>query len=124
MQVSQVIKDIHTSIREILNALANRLHAEDNFAPDGIAGQVLTSNGPDIAPSWKDAAGGVGERGPQGLIGLTGPAGPAGADGADGAGSDPADDTQVWMPLTTVVGGTPELVWDGDDSLIPTLVSV
>jgi len=35
--------------------------------------------------------------------------------------TDPADDTQVWMPLTTVVGGSPELVWDADDSLIPTL---
>lgn len=35
--------------------------------------------------------------------------------------ADPADDTVVWMPLTTVVAGDPELVWDGDDSLIPTL---
>lgn len=40
------------------------------------------------------------------------------------AGSSPADDTQVWMPLTTVDGGEPVLVWDGDDSLIPTLVPV
>ena len=40
-----------------------------------------------------------------------------------GAG-DPASDTQVWMPLTTVVAGAPELVWDGDDSLVPTLVPV
>lgn len=38
------------------------------------------------------------------------------------AGIDPADATHVWMPLTTVVGGVPELVWDADDSLIPTLV--
>jgi hypothetical protein len=36
-------------------------------------------------------------------------------------GGSPADDTLVWMPLTTVTGGTPELVWDADDSLIPTL---
>lgn len=36
----------------------------------------------------------------------------------------PADDTHVWMPLTTVVGGEPVLVWDGDDSLIPDLVPV
>lgn len=34
----------------------------------------------------------------------------------------PASDTLVWMPLTTVVGGDPVLVWDGDDSLIPTLI--
>lgn len=40
------------------------------------------------------------------------------------AGGNPADDTHVWMPLTTVVGGVPELVWDGDNSLIPTLVPV
>lgn len=26
----------------------------------------------------------------------------------------------VYLPLTTVVGGVPELVWDADDSLIPT----
>lgn len=36
----------------------------------------------------------------------------------------PSLDTLVWMPLTTVVGGDPVLVWDSDDSLIPTLVSV
>jgi hypothetical protein len=39
-----------------------------------------------------------------------------------GGSSDPADDTFAWMPLTTVVSGAPELVWDADDSLIPTLV--
>lgn len=39
---------------------------------------------------------------------------------ADPAGS-PADDLAVWMPLSTVVAGVPELVWGGDDSLIPTL---
>lgn len=37
---------------------------------------------------------------------------------------DPADDALVWMPLTTVVGGVPELVWDANDSLIPTLEPV
>ena len=37
---------------------------------------------------------------------------------------DPADDTAVWMPLTTVVAGDPELVWDGSDSLIPTLTPI
>jgi hypothetical protein len=39
-----------------------------------------------------------------------------------GGSGDPADDTQVWMPLTTVVSGVPELVWDANNSLIPTLV--
>ncbi len=28
--------------------------------------------------------------------------------------------TSVWMPLTTTVSGTPQLVWSGTDSLIPT----
>lgn len=41
--------------------------------------------------------------------------------GAAPSGS-PADDTFVWMPLTTIDGGEPVLVWDGDDSLIPDLV--
>ena len=39
----------------------------------------------------------------------------------DATGDDPSTDTLVWMPLTTVTGGVPELVWDADDSLIPTL---
>ena len=33
-------------------------------------------------------------------------------------------DTLAWMPLTTVTGGVPELVWDANDDLIPTLVSM
>lgn len=36
--------------------------------------------------------------------------------------SFPGDDTHVWMPLTTIVDGAPELVWDENLSLIPTLV--
>ena len=35
---------------------------------------------------------------------------------------DPALDTAVWMPLTSVVAGEPVLVWDADDSLVPTLI--
>jgi hypothetical protein len=34
---------------------------------------------------------------------------------------DPSLQTTVWMPLTTVVGGVPDLVWSGTDNLIPTL---
>jgi len=41
-----------------------------------------------------------------------------------GSGGDPADDPAVWMPLTTVTGGVPELVWDADDGLIPTLLPI
>jgi hypothetical protein len=43
-------------------------------------------------------------------------------DEAEAGGGDPTLDTVVWMPLTTVVGGNPELVWGADDSLIPTLI--
>lgn len=43
---------------------------------------------------------------------------------APGAASDPADDAAAWMPLTSVVAGDPVLVWDGDDSLIPTLIPI
>jgi hypothetical protein len=32
------------------------------------------------------------------------------------------DDTHGWMPLTTVVGGVPDVVWDANNSLIPTYV--
>lgn len=39
-------------------------------------------------------------------------------------GGSGSDATHVWMPLTTVVGGVPELVWDADNSLIPTFVPV
>lgn len=43
---------------------------------------------------------------------------------ASSAGGAAVTDTAAWMPLTTVTGGVPELVWDGDDDLIPTLVSI
>jgi len=36
-----------------------------------------------------------------------------------GSGASPSD-TAGWMPLTTSVGGVPDLVWDADDDLIPT----
>jgi hypothetical protein len=43
---------------------------------------------------------------------------------ATAAGGSPADDLVVWMPLTTVVSSVPELVWDADNSLIPTLTPI
>jgi PKD repeat protein len=33
-------------------------------------------------------------------------------------------DTVAWMPLTTVASGGPELVWDADNSLIPTFLPI
>ena len=38
-----------------------------------------------------------------------------------GGGASPTD-VWAWMPLTSIDGGDPVLVWDDDDSLIPTLV--
>lgn len=43
--------------------------------------------------------------------------------GVTGGGAGPAD-TAAWLPLTTVVGGTPELVWDATDELIPTFTPI
>lgn len=39
-------------------------------------------------------------------------------------GGDPADDTSVWMPLTSTVGGDDVLVFDADSNLIPTLTPI
>lgn len=39
-----------------------------------------------------------------------------------GGSGSAASDTEVWMPLTTVVSGVPDFVWDANNSLIPTLV--
>jgi len=44
--------------------------------------------------------------------------------GPQGAGAGPIADDAVWMPLTTVVAGEPVLVWDADNSLIPTLTPI
>ncbi len=52
MRVSQILGP--NALRDIVNALANRLHAADNFAPDGEEGQVLTSNGLKEPPSFQD----------------------------------------------------------------------
>lgn len=90
MRISQIIGP--GAIRDLVNALSNRLHARDNFAPDGTKGQVLTSNGSAAPPSFQDIQEGISKTieegassgagwvdsliGPQGSIGLTGPGGP------------------------------------------------
>jgi hypothetical protein len=43
----------------------------------------------------------------------------SGSGSGGGGGTSPAD-LAGWMPLTTVVGGVPDLVWDSTDNLIPT----
>ena len=91
MIVSQVIHSIESTVREIVNGLANRLTARDNWGPEGERGQVLTSNGPgenDLPPSFQDLAdilGGITGDNAPGLVGPAGPAGPTGPDGAAGA---------------------------------------
>ena len=35
-----------------------------------------------------------------------------------------AQPNRVWLPLTTTVGGVPELVWETEDGLVPTAVPV
>lgn len=50
---------------------------------------------------------------------------PAAGDRVRYDGSGWVNDDRVWMPLTTVdTSGEPVLVWDDDDSLIPTEVPV
>lgn len=55
-----VVEPIAEIIRKILHALDNNLTAADNFGPEGTAGQVLTSNGPNIPPSYQAGGGGGG----------------------------------------------------------------
>lgn len=53
MRVDSVLIDAPTSVKQILLALDNRLTAGENLSPEGVEGQVLTSNGPNVAPSYK-----------------------------------------------------------------------
>lgn len=53
MNVDPRIRDTEGTLKAILRALANNLRAADNFAPDGTAGHVLTSNGPHRPPSFQ-----------------------------------------------------------------------
>lgn len=53
MKLGAVVQDHGRTLRDILMALDLRLTAEDNFAPAGVSGQVLTSQGPNTPPSWQ-----------------------------------------------------------------------
>ncbi len=60
MRVDPVLRDLTMAVKQLLLAMDNRLTAIENFAPEGSQGQVLTSNGPNIAPSYQTFAGGGG----------------------------------------------------------------
>lgn len=53
MIVDSVVTDLRAAILRIVRALSNNLSSRDNFAPDGTAGQVLTSNGTNTPPSYQ-----------------------------------------------------------------------
>lgn len=98
MRVSQTIGKLTDKVQEILNALANRLTAADNWGPEGDKGQVLTSNGPratDAPPSFQnitDILNSISQSDPTalpGIPGLQGPPGPPGPPGVDGNGFVP-----------------------------------
>lgn len=92
-------------------------HVEPARVPIGPAGRYLRSDG--NGPTWDDVAAADVTYDP-GAGPLVATDVQAGIDELAAIVAAPA--THVWMPLTSVVGGEPVLVWDGDDSLIPTYV--
>jgi len=55
MRVDLIVRDIKVAVETIIRGLDNRLTASENFAPEGDAGQVLTSNGSRMPPSYQDS---------------------------------------------------------------------
>lgn len=53
MRFPSIVGDQAKTLETILRGLDNRLTAANNLAPEGTAGQVLTSNGPNTAPSYQ-----------------------------------------------------------------------
>lgn len=85
MIISQVIQNLSMTVREIVNGLANRLTAQDNFGPEGERFQVLTSNGDRIPPSYQDLVDiltGISIQDPEALPGIPGLVGPPGPPGS------------------------------------------
>ncbi len=88
-----LVAPLHAAVRlwdkvvEIVDALANRLTAADNFGPEGSLGQFLGSNGPSSPPSYKDI-GTVITSSPAIIEAIKGDTGPAGPAGPPGSGSD------------------------------------
>ncbi len=53
MRVDSVILDTMLTLKQLVLAMDNRLTAVENFAPEGVAGEVLMSNGPNTPPSYQ-----------------------------------------------------------------------
>lgn len=122
MIVSAIISSVTEKLKEIINALSNRLTAQDNWGPEGEVGQVLTSRGPrDVDPpphfssiadilrgiSTQDGAVLAGIPGLTGAVGATGPQGPVGADGALFGNLDGGVPDSVYGGVFLVEGGVP-----------------
>lgn len=53
MRVDPVVRNLEESVKALIRGMDNKLTASENFAPEGTTGQVLTSNGPNVPPSYK-----------------------------------------------------------------------
>lgn len=58
MRVDLVIRDLRETLDRVVRALDNRLTASENFEGEGSPGDVLTSNGPGVPPSYQPGGGG------------------------------------------------------------------
>lgn len=53
MKIDVIVRDVFQSVQAIIRGLDNQLTASENFAPEGIVGQVLTSTGTNTPPEYK-----------------------------------------------------------------------
>lgn len=126
MRIDRVVRDVLQSLRQVLNALDNKITARDNLAPTGQTGvRVLTSLDPNAIPTWELISGGSEGSGEPGIPGIQGPPGTPGTPGADGTCiEDCSDMNGFWEPLVGVEdpGDEPELVFAYTELGVPDLV--